>query len=118
MESRIPTTVQSNIEAPLKEFLRNGNYHSCAVISDIRTHKVLGARVEEILRGEVSDLRQVRFDQDELLADERTIFKAFRALPGPMELLISAGSGTITDITRFVAHRTGAAFLAMPTLCC
>lgn len=115
MKSRIPTIVQNNIEAPLEEFLRKGDYRSCAIISDIRTHRVMGARVEDVVRRHVAETRQVRFDQDEVLADEQTVFKTFRALPGPMELFISVGSGTITDITRFVAHRIGADFLALPT---
>lgn len=115
MQSRIPTVVQSDIEEPLREFLRRGNYRSCAVISDHRTHAVLGARVDRILRDVVPDCLEVPIDGEEVLADEATIFKTFRDLPAPRELLVSVGSGTVTDITRFVASRSGAEFLAMPT---
>lgn len=51
----------------------------------------------------------------DLLPDERTIGAALLAVPPETALLISLGSGTLTDITRYIAARIRLPFVAVAT---
>jgi glycerol-1-phosphate dehydrogenase [NAD(P)+] len=51
----------------------------------------------------------------DLVADDATLVKALTATPAGPQGYIAVGAGTITDITRFVAHRTGNRFLSVPS---
>jgi glycerol-1-phosphate dehydrogenase [NAD(P)+] len=83
-----------------------------AVVSDENTHAVLGARVARALGG----AEEIVLDHpkaDEANA-ERLLDRARHA-----EALIAVGSGTINDLCKYVAHRTGrqsATFATAPSM--
>ena len=86
-----------------------------AVIGDSNTHAVLGERVQEALRAAGHEVTRIALTGAEVIADERYLVQALVQAPvGPCTFL-AVGSGTITDITRFVSHRTGRRFIALPT---
>jgi glycerol-1-phosphate dehydrogenase [NAD(P)+] len=51
----------------------------------------------------------------DLVADDVTLVRALTATPPGPQAYIAVGSGTITDLTRFLAYRTGNRFLSVPT---
>lgn len=57
----------------------------------------------------------VRLSPENLHANETGVGKAREALDPEADVLIAAGSGTIHDITRFIAHEKGIPFLSVPT---
>jgi len=54
-------------------------------------------------------------DGEDIVPDERTIGTALLAVPAETALMISLGSGTVTDITRYVAARIRLPFVAVAT---
>ncbi len=85
------------------------------LVADTHTYQALGQQVEQALKARNSDVLSVVLSGAEVIADEQYIVQALlKAQLGPTTF-ISIGSGTLTDITRFVSHRTGRAFIAMPT---
>lgn len=87
------------------------------LIADANTYAAVGERVERALAEAGVDVTPVLLASAgrELLADDATLIRALTATPAGPQAYISAGSGTITDITRFVAHRTGNRFIAAPS---
>src|SRR5208283_4306859 len=55
------------------------------------------------------------FRGGEVVADAHHLLRVFLASGGTDLAFVSVGSGTITDITRFVSHRTGGSFISVPT---
>lgn len=52
---------------------------------------------------------------DEIIADERYLIQTLVQSPQGDCTFLAVGSGTITDITRFVSHRTRNKFISLPT---
>jgi glycerol-1-phosphate dehydrogenase [NAD(P)+] len=86
------------------------------LISDRNTHAVLGDRVEKGLSSRGWNVRSVVFsDKEEVVADSHHVLKVLLGYDSVPRTFLAVGSGTITDITRFVSHRTGNAFVSLPT---
>ena len=90
-----------------------GTHARIAMICDDNTYRAAGARVEALIHPTVT----VRLDPVNLHASDPVIDRV-RALlptsPAP-DLLIAVGSGTIHDITRFMATEQGIDFVSVPT---
>lgn len=85
------------------------------VIADPATFRALGAAVEDELARAGVPVRSTILSYPDLAPDAKSVFKLL-ADDDPAESLYAAvGSGTITDIVRFVCHRTGREFVSLPT---
>jgi glycerol-1-phosphate dehydrogenase [NAD(P)+] len=85
------------------------------VIADQATFRALGAAVEDELTRAGVVVRSTILGYPDLAPDAKSVFKLL-ADDDPAERLYAAvGSGTITDIVRFVCHRTGREFVSLPT---
>jgi glycerol-1-phosphate dehydrogenase [NAD(P)+] len=77
-----------------------------ALVADTNTYAALGERVEAALKAKGCDVTSIVLEGDEVIADERYLIQTIiRAPLGPC-MFLAVGSGTLTDITRFVSHRT------------
>lgn len=85
------------------------------LVADERTWPVLGRSVQSALSANGADVVNVVLQGNAIAADGDRIIEIL--LPGATHerTLIAVGAGTITDLTRFVSHRTGHPFIAMPT---
>ncbi len=61
------------------------------------------------------DLITVHLKGKEIIADERYLMQVFLQLDRKERVFLAVGSGTITDICRFVSHRSRNPFISMPT---
>jgi glycerol-1-phosphate dehydrogenase [NAD(P)+] len=59
--------------------------------------------------------RSTIFGEDPLVAGAESVLRLLADLGDDESLLIAAGSGTITDIVRFVAAKTGRPFVSLPS---
>ena len=59
--------------------------------------------------------REVILDPENLHANEYGVEYLMENLPKETEILIAIGSGTIHDLTRYCAYKTGAEFVSCPT---
>ena len=87
------------------------------VVMDANTEEAVGRRVVRELSGEKLTVRTLCFpERDGLLADETSVARLESALQAAEpDCLVAVGSGVITDVTRFVASRTGREFVSVPT---
>lgn len=87
------------------------------VVMDQNTAEVLGYEVIAELRRPGVTLDAYLFEEREgLLADESAVERLDLALrSSSADALVAVGSGVITDLTRFVAHRQKRSFVSVPT---
>jgi glycerol-1-phosphate dehydrogenase [NAD(P)+] len=86
------------------------------LVMDQNTRGACGEQVEEVLRlGGLSFISLVLPGVPRVGADETSIARVLQALNGAPAVLVAVGSGTITDIVRFVAFQTRLPFLSVPT---
>jgi len=86
-----------------------------AIVADTNTYKALGQRTEAALKGKGYDVSTIVLQDEEIHADEHQLIKTLIAAPLGELTFIAVGSGSITDITRFVSHRSGRTFISLPT---
>jgi glycerol-1-phosphate dehydrogenase [NAD(P)+] len=98
--------VQYCDERGLKKFL---------LVSDRNTHQALGHSVERAFIDHGYDVIVAVLKGDEVIADEDALIQVFLKVDQKERTFLGVGSGTITDITRFVSHRTHASFISLPT---
>ncbi|MFI5368825.1 MAG: sn-glycerol-1-phosphate dehydrogenase, partial [Spirochaetia bacterium] len=99
----------------LTQFCRETGRRRLLLVADAHTYPALGEAVEAALRQIGCEVRTVVFRDGEVVADAHHLLRVFLAAGGTDLAFVSVGSGTITDITRFVSHRTGCSFISVPT---
>ena len=110
-----PVVIDEQAVEQLVAYCQANGLHKLLVVSDRNTQRVLGERVESALQTAGLDVKRAFLDEDEPVADALRVFRVLLACDDQPRTLIAVGSGTVTDITRFVSHRTGVDFIAMPT---
>jgi glycerol-1-phosphate dehydrogenase [NAD(P)+] len=88
---------------------------SVHLVADSTTWRVLGQSVAARATGGGIKVGRTIFEDDRVVADASSVFRLFLDVGDIDCLLVAIGSGTITDITRFVAHRSRREFVSMPT---
>ncbi|MEJ9217328.1 sn-glycerol-1-phosphate dehydrogenase [Paenibacillus glucanolyticus] len=105
------------LDVPL--YLIRQGLQSPVLVADTNTYEAAGQTLMNCLEaaGVNSRLCLIKPDeQGDVVADERSLMQLLIEVePERTGCLIAVGSGTIHDITRFVAHRTGKPFISVPT---
>lgn len=109
------TYIGKNAIAKILEFCRKNNYDRIALVTDQNEYRAYGADVEAALVHSGADVQIIVLNGDPVNADDRYILQILTPLDDSPRLFISVASGTITDMTRFVAYRTKSPFISVPT---
>ncbi len=88
-----------------------GNFESAVMICDENTYEVAGKKVEKLW----SFCSVIVLDPHHLHANEIAVETVQKRLPEKMDLLVAVGSGTVHDITRYVAYHSNVPFVSVPT---
>lgn len=101
----------------LGAFVARRSWVRTLVVMDANTEEVAGRRVVKALPAKVNDVSVISFgERSGLLANEASVGRVEEALLATGgDSLVSVGSGVLTDITRYVASRSGREFIAVPT---
>lgn len=99
-------------------WLREEGLRSVLLVADARTMVAAGARLASLL-----EVGGIRVDvcriadgiHGDLIADEDAVAQVMVALSPEVSAVLAVGSGTLHDIVRFVCHRSGRAFVSVPT---
>jgi glycerol-1-phosphate dehydrogenase [NAD(P)+] len=91
------------------------NWDRFFTVVDHNTYKALGERTVQSLRQAGWDVGLVNLDPRGLHSDSLAISRVLAAFDGSSCVFVAIGSGTITDLTRFISHRTGNPFISLPT---
>ena len=82
----------------------------------IKTHiPILGKSVEATLKQHRFDVNTIVLTGREIIADEYYIIQVLVRATREECVYLAVGSGTLTDIVRFVSHRTKSSFISIPT---
>ncbi len=85
------------------------------IVADENTWAAAGPAVEEQLRRACVPARRLVFPAGDLHTDEHAVGSVLMEICDETELLVAVGSGTINDLCRFVAKRTGLCYLVVGT---
>lgn len=111
----LAVTVDEHAIAHLVRFCHEHGRTRLFLVADRNTYAAQGRAVEAALTAAGFDLRQIVFEDEEVIADGEHVFGVMRAMDLVDRTFVAVGSGTITDITRFVSHRTRGQFISAPT---
>jgi glycerol-1-phosphate dehydrogenase [NAD(P)+] len=101
--------------AHLVQYCETYNLNSFLLVADQNTYPVLGQAVESAVKNRGWDIKSVVFDSPEVVPDDAFIVQVLKEADQVERTYLAVGSGTITDITRFVSHRTRRPFISLPT---
>jgi glycerol-1-phosphate dehydrogenase [NAD(P)+] len=110
-----PIYIGSDAISKLVEYADQKQLRRFTIVCDDNTYRALGQRVQQALTEHGLAVNVVRLTGAEVIADEHYLVQVLVEAPLDDRTYIAVGSGTLTDITRFVSHRTGKAFISMPT---
>lgn len=99
----------------LVEYCRASGHDTYVVVVDENTDRALGRTVTERLRAAGLRTQPVTLDGRKVVADAHHLLDLFLELPEGEAMVIAVGSGSLTDIARFVSHRGRRAFVSVPT---
>jgi glycerol-1-phosphate dehydrogenase [NAD(P)+] len=115
VKNSLPVYIGPDAVDRLIRYCREHDLGHFAMIVDANTYRALGESAESALRGQGWDVLTVMLEGDDIIADACYVFQALLALDHAPRTFIAVGSGTITDITRFISHRSGRDFISLPT---
>jgi len=110
-----PVVIAEDALEQLIGYCRQHQYTNLQIVADANTDQAVGGKLETLLLSAGFDVRKVILHGQEIIADAERVYQVMLALDGAPRTLIAAGSGTITDITRFVSHRLCLPFLSAPS---
>ncbi|MCB0152458.1 MAG: iron-containing alcohol dehydrogenase, partial [Caldilineaceae bacterium] len=110
-----PVVVAPDALAQLAAYCHERSHTHLLIVADANTDRALGRKLEATLLAAGLDVRKVILHGEEIIADAARVYQVMLALDGTPRALVAAGSGTITDITRFVSHRARLHFLSAPS---
>jgi glycerol-1-phosphate dehydrogenase [NAD(P)+] len=114
-QPRPVVTVDEQATAQLVQFCRAQGHTQLFLVADANTYTAKGEDVATALQATGFDLKQIVLTSKEVIVDGEHVFAIMRALDLTPRTFIAVGSGTITDLTRFVSHRTRGQFISVPT---
>jgi len=111
----IYTYLGDNAVEHLIQYCEAQNLNRFFLVADRNTYAALGQSVETALQGCDWDVKVMVFDNPEVVPDEAFIMQVLMKADQVERTYLAVGSGTVTDITRFVSHRTRRPFISLPT---
>lgn len=97
-------------------YAREQGLQHLALVADANTRAALAARVAERLADAGLDVVMLLAPGPEpVVADERRLIAVMLAAPPGELAFVAVGSGTVTDIARFVSFHTRNRFISLPT---
>jgi len=99
----------------LISYLKEKNAFQIVLVSDENEYKALGSRVEKALSEAAFNVKNIVLRGEEIGANENYIVQVLLPADESEQLFIAVGSGTVTDIVRFVSYRAKSHFISLPT---
>lgn len=111
----IPYYLSEDIIPQFIAFCQQKGFSSFFLIADKNTYTVLGSCIEKAVLDQGWKIKTILFSDDEIVTNEHFLVRAQVETGGESRCFLAVGSGTITDITRFVSHRSHDPFISIPT---
>jgi len=111
----IPLFLGEEAVASLAQYCSAHDLKHFLLVADGNTYPILGQKVEATLKSRGWDVKPVVFNERVVVPDEEFIFQVLLQADEVERTYLAVGSGTLTDITRIVSHRTRCQFISVPT---
>ena len=115
MRTDLPVYIVNDAIPDFIAFCRERGLSRFMLVSDRNTYAALGQRAEAAMLDQGWDVRTAILEGDDVIADARYILQTLLAADATPRTYVAVGSGTITDISRFVSHRSAQKFISLPT---
>jgi glycerol-1-phosphate dehydrogenase [NAD(P)+] len=117
MDAKLPETIDIGPGATtrLASFCARKALGPLRIVADADTYRATGGAAEAELRASGLPVRVTVFPGPGLAAEASSILRLLVDDDPRERTYLAVGSGTITDIVRFVAHRTGRDFVCLAT---
>lgn len=115
MQFQIPYHIVQDVVPLLLEYCQQHGLDRFFLIADENTYRVLGERVASSLEASGRDVKTIILTGPQISTNEHYIVQAMLSTNGESRTYLAVGSGTITDITRFISHRARDKFISLPT---
>lgn len=113
--TRFPVYIGNDAISRLLDHCAENDLRAFLLVADENTWEVIGRHVAAALEGTGADLVTAVLRGEEVVADAHYLTEVMVAADRIERTFIAVGSGTVTDITRLVSHRTRASFISLPT---
>ena len=107
--------IDESAAAELVQFCRLQKYSHLLLLADDNTYPFAGHELERLLIASGLDVRSVVLHDAQVVPDEKNITEVLLQADNEWRVYLAVGSGTITDITRFVSYKLHQPFLSFPT---
>lgn len=114
-DPEMTTYIGNSADQELVKFCKVNSYTRFVLVTDQNLYPVIAEKVEQTLREHNWDVNTVVLTGNPVTPDDRYLVKILTQVDESPRVYISVGSGTLTDLTRFVAHRTKSPFISLPT---
>ncbi len=111
----IVVKITQNIHPHLIEFCSEKYFANFLLVCDSNTYSACGRTIEQALKDRGWTVKVANLGEGEIMAEEEQIVQVMIAIDQDTDVLLAVGSGTLTDITRFVSHRVRLPFISIPT---
>jgi glycerol-1-phosphate dehydrogenase [NAD(P)+] len=111
----LPVYIGPDAISKLSGYCKENHISQLTLVADQNTYAALGRSLEDAVKEQGVGVKTVVLHGDEVIADEQFIMQVLVRAERDDQTYLSVGSGTITDITRFVSHRTKSSFISIPT---
>ena len=103
--------IESEAIKKLSMIMEKEGFKNITIICDENTYAAAGEEIKEIIpKGNF-----IKLKSENLHANEITVQNVYECLSVENDVLIALGSGTIHDITRYVAYNKDIPFISVPT---
>jgi glycerol-1-phosphate dehydrogenase [NAD(P)+] len=99
----------------LVRFCAQRHFEQFALVADQNTYRVMGERLADAIAGRRWGVQVILLNGGPVMADEYQILQALLHADHVDRVYLAVGSGTITDIVRFVGSVTRSRFISVPT---
>ena len=111
----IVVKITEDIRPYLIDFCKEKKFSNFLLVCDSNTYSASGRNIEKALKECGWTVKVANLGEGEIMADEEQIIQAMIVVEQDTDILLAVGSGTLTDITRFVSHRVRLPFISIPT---
>lgn len=99
----------------LIRFCERQRFGQFTLVADRNTYEVIGKRIADTWSGHRWGMQVILLSGEPVLADEYHIMRVLIRADHADRVYLAVGSGTITDIVRFVSFATRTRFISVPT---
>jgi glycerol-1-phosphate dehydrogenase [NAD(P)+] len=115
MGDNLSIYIGKNAAERLIEYCRSHNLETLMLVADDNTFAAAGQQLAETLKAAGFDVKISLLKGSEITATERYFVEVLLDVGREERTYLAVGSGSITDITRFVSFHTRSDFISFPT---